>query len=564
MLGLADISSKPKNAETLLDIVLIEIQYCLTVLGIILVAWCTDASGESLKMRRLLRAKYPWIVTLDCKYKQINLVVGDYFKLKTRFINVVNNALEVVKWFNSHSRALGILKDKQRTKLPKVLALILPVLTRWTSHYLSVRRLLELEYFFRLLVLDQESRAVLILCAGAKAEQKRKAEEIMKIIEDSGFWSDLKIIRSHLEPLAIAANVTQSDFARLDVVLLTLANLFFTFSNPEIEATVRIGIHESLEKRWKKADQPVFLLAVVFNPYIRTRCFHPNSPFKLMRGLWPLVKKTFRRFFDQDPDSAFRQSFANYIAGVGSWSDEAMSLRELKELATAEKSHVNLVSLWREHDTGLDNGPNGIVKLAMRILSIVANSAGTERLFSKFGIVHTKHRNRMHHEQTRKIVLVKSDVEERHGRPAQTRNKRKFQDDESTSPHDDPDPFSSLTSNSVTTHSDSTTTGEPDQSTEEGIDEEPIPEFVDLIQGLVQEVDEVEAHGDDADEEPDPVPVDEPLTRAESLMLKHLFHYPTHSNQSPASLAFFREYWTHAETSLQVEVEFHDILHDNP
>ena len=80
---------------------------------------------------------------------QINLIVGDIFKLKGFFIAIIDDALEVVKWFNSHSQALGLLQSVQLHKLGKILALILPVLTRWTSHYLSVRRLIDLEVAFK-------------------------------------------------------------------------------------------------------------------------------------------------------------------------------------------------------------------------------------------------------------------------------------------------------------------------------------------------------------------------------------------------------------------------------
>ncbi|THU99525.1 hypothetical protein K435DRAFT_613004, partial [Dendrothele bispora CBS 962.96] len=66
LLNVTDISSKPKTAETLLDIVLKEIEHVQKVLLVFLVAWCTDCSGESAKMRRLLYAHFPWIVVLDC------------------------------------------------------------------------------------------------------------------------------------------------------------------------------------------------------------------------------------------------------------------------------------------------------------------------------------------------------------------------------------------------------------------------------------------------------------------------------------------------------------------
>ncbi|KIK76263.1 hypothetical protein PAXRUDRAFT_110784, partial [Paxillus rubicundulus Ve08.2h10] len=102
-----------------------------------IVAWCTDASGESAKMRCLLVQKMPHLVVVDCWAHQINLIVGDIFKIKHHFVQIINDTLEVVKWFNNHGQALGLLQDAQMAKFGQILALILPVLTRWTSHYLS-------------------------------------------------------------------------------------------------------------------------------------------------------------------------------------------------------------------------------------------------------------------------------------------------------------------------------------------------------------------------------------------------------------------------------------------
>ena len=71
MLNVSDISGEPKTAETLLDIVVKEIKYMVETLLLVVVAWCTDASGESAKMRRLLVRKYPWLVVLDCWGHQV-------------------------------------------------------------------------------------------------------------------------------------------------------------------------------------------------------------------------------------------------------------------------------------------------------------------------------------------------------------------------------------------------------------------------------------------------------------------------------------------------------------
>ena len=76
-------------------------------------------------------------------------------------------------------------------------------------------------------------------------------------------------IQKILEPLAIAANVAQASHTRLDHVLLMLGNLVRIFSqNLEFDEDLRLGVLASLEKRWKKADQDVFITAMFLNPFI--------------------------------------------------------------------------------------------------------------------------------------------------------------------------------------------------------------------------------------------------------------------------------------------------------
>lgn len=51
-----------------------------------------------------------------------------------------------------------------------------------------------------------------------------------------------------LEPLAIANNVTQACYTRLDHIGLTLGNLYRIYSTPSLEAPIRNHILGSLEK----------------------------------------------------------------------------------------------------------------------------------------------------------------------------------------------------------------------------------------------------------------------------------------------------------------------------
>ena len=87
-------------------------------------------------------------------------------------------------------------------------------------------------------------------------------------------------MKLNLEPLAIAANVTQAAFCRLDTVLLTFGFLVMQYeqTTDEADCTASKSIISSLEKRWMAADQDIFIATVIVNPFFRADPFarHPR------------------------------------------------------------------------------------------------------------------------------------------------------------------------------------------------------------------------------------------------------------------------------------------------
>lgn len=76
-----DASRERKTAENLLKLMLEVIETLKKEWGVELIAFTTDASGESRKARCLLRELMPHLITPDCYAHQVNLIVGDYFKV---------------------------------------------------------------------------------------------------------------------------------------------------------------------------------------------------------------------------------------------------------------------------------------------------------------------------------------------------------------------------------------------------------------------------------------------------------------------------------------------------
>lgn len=92
---------------------------------------------------------------------------------------------------------------------------------------------------------------------------------------------------------------------------------------------------------------------------------------------------------------------------------------------------IDLVALWqlmdRSDEGEVSSGRDGVVQLAIRLLSAIVNSAGCERVFSDFGITHTKRRNHLSPQTVHKSAVVKKSIREKHAANAglSSRNRKR-------------------------------------------------------------------------------------------------------------------------------------------
>jgi hypothetical protein len=185
-----DVSADAKSGDALLKLVVEDMEWSQNMFLFIIIALCSDNGGDARKMRRLLLALMPWLIIIVCWAHQINLIVGDYLGLRIDFLTCVPKALLVIKWMNNHSRALGLFRREQMQTFNKILSLILPVISRWTAHYLSLSRLLAVETPMKASWMKYGPQ--MIECAGPKDDVQEKAREIQAIVEDPQFWKWVK------------------------------------------------------------------------------------------------------------------------------------------------------------------------------------------------------------------------------------------------------------------------------------------------------------------------------------------------------------------------------------
>ncbi|THV00909.1 hypothetical protein K435DRAFT_656298, partial [Dendrothele bispora CBS 962.96] len=395
----------------------------------------------------------------------------------------------------------------------------------------------------------------------------------VKILSQESFWKDIKILRDLLKPFAIATNAAQSDHCQLNTILLLLGYLYHIHNNSRINARIHSAIHSSLEKRWKKVDQDVFILGVIFNPYIRKKAFKAGSPFRSTSELFALAAKVFKRFYNKSPDGIFRKAFSEYLAHAGMWSDERMSLEYFSNDAHERNTFVDVVSIWHEklmsENLNDVDGANGLVVLAMRIMSMVPNSASTERIFSRFGAVHTKAQNRMSAEKTRKIVVLRTHIDRKHRTAPNYKQKHNQARDEqdildATTPSNHTTEENNVENRLQTQLSNLTLHDDGLDDDSESIEDEdapltpnsfPVPTFNEIAQELMDAADEVENDADDSDSDSGDDIGDE-----KDRLIQNLFDYPSLSDPDSQTFLFMTEFWRRGEATLRAEVELHKIF----
>ncbi|KAI0082950.1 ribonuclease H-like domain-containing protein [Irpex rosettiformis] len=321
IVALEDNSADRKTGDNLLAMIYDKIQYTEHHFDVRIVSFVSDSGGESKKARRLLATKRPDLVVLPCYAHQTYLIVGDYFKCNADILAYASRAEQVISWLRSKTYVLAQLQIFQEHSNPGVLpkSVVRAVLTRWTSHFLAYRRLLFLRPYIMTMV-QQDSNASESQIITGSSSAKAKAVEIISYLNDDKFWSAVKQMELHLEPFAYATNITQSDKAQLDSVLLVFALLYNRFEHfPTTTVSDKIVVEticNSINTRWEASDQDVFIAAVILNPTHKTRPFRKCRWFSL--GLISvLMVRLYCRFFGNPTPPELLQEVAEYLQDKG-------------------------------------------------------------------------------------------------------------------------------------------------------------------------------------------------------------------------------------------------------
>ncbi|KAF8163867.1 ribonuclease H-like domain-containing protein, partial [Mycena galopus ATCC 62051] len=390
-------------------------------LGCIVISFLTDNDGGSKRGRILLGAARLWLLIFPCCAHQGQLILADYIRENDEAAVLIGELIDFVNWLNSHDKVRDIFDIKQQEACGKVLAYLLPNLTRWTTHLVAAIRFAFLKGPIRTAVLNQRDDIVKAQIGAETNARKRLALEEAaihhcNIVESNAWWDRLqKTVIPDLEHICYLTNIAQSDHVRPDQFLLALGGLFlhfhgFSTRSKPAERSLGKRMCKRIEKRFKELDQVAFVLTLILNPSEKLSRFGDKAPIDVL-SLAAEVTTLFERISSRPPQTprtpeeqkqfeaelkvtaqAIDTALMQYLAESGPF--ETWFFKDSPQRISYDKLHGNNpIPFWEMFKTNKAIAP--LATFALRLLHLVVNQAGLERWFSDFANKKNKKRNRL-------------------------------------------------------------------------------------------------------------------------------------------------------------------------
>lgn len=109
------------------------------------------------------------------------------------------------------------------------------------------------------------------------------------------------------------------------------------------DSVARDAIINSIEARWAKSDQEVFVATILVNPFYRTQPFVPLPCFNQAQ-IRVLFTRLYHRFYTAQPPAIFIQHTYDFLIGKGQFNDLDGQVKYELEVAAQEASFISFLS----------------------------------------------------------------------------------------------------------------------------------------------------------------------------------------------------------------------------
>ena len=346
------------------------------------VSLVTDNAANMKKAWVILTAKYPGLVVNGCAAQTVNLLVKDICKLDR-----LNDTLEQVKAITAFVRDRNALTKRfekiqysmyEEGDLEKIGPLVSVGATRWYTHHLCVRRVLDNKAVLRQLVETN-------LFAGIKETKAVKVKKVLfkSLITNDNFWAKLESAEKILRPTSKTLGIFESNKCCLSDIYGVFKSFLLDYGgDPEILSLV--------QDRWNFLHTESMDFAYFLDP--KTRAGEGFIGEDMLDNARLLPQFIVRKGFCDD-DAVIQAEYANFIADMKNLSAKTVEFIESNSALT----------YW--YTLGSSKYPI-LYKVAEIVFKVPTSQAASKRAWSIYDFILTKRRNELSPANVTKLVQL--------------------------------------------------------------------------------------------------------------------------------------------------------------
>jgi hypothetical protein len=363
VIEVADIGPERKTAEFCAAKAKEGIQKIEEKIGCKVIGVVTDNEPKMVKMRQILQEDIPGLFTYGCASHYLNLLGQKLTKE-----SVVARVVTVAKYFRNHHVPSAVLKEAGATKLQ------LPGATRWNSTVDT------LEAYVK-------NRPLLLMaCAQHEADFDTA---VVKIVQDTTHFQKCTTLLQTLKPVAVSLDRLQANSATVADACEEWINLS---ENLDLEAHLEL-IRESSDR----ALTGLHFAANTLDPRYRGE--------RLASAQNEAAQDFVRQMITDD------ETFDAFLE----WR---IKLTPVPPSLSSVCTKVNPLTWWKSLRLSTSNPAlQNLCDFAVKVVSLVASSAGIERVFSTLGAVQTTVRNRLGVQKATKLAVCYMNLRDRDNDP---------------------------------------------------------------------------------------------------------------------------------------------------
>jgi len=370
----------------------------------------TDNTSANKGAWEILKGRHPTMFFHGCVSHGLHLLVKDIFAAtKTKkaghleptypdgypfeeMLQLAVDCKDLVKFFNNHHAMKAKLKQMQHAE--KLTALALPAPTRWGTLQHCFQSILDSERIIYTIVGERN------FIVGSR-KQKEERQRLKDIVVKDDFVNNVKKALKILEPIDEQIVKFQSDAVPVSEVVTAFNQLPIKFA----EMTDRLTsaeikyLQELTAARYSLIYGDAHGIGYLLDP----RFIGEGLPADNRRALEDLlisIPENDATASTEERKMMLYDNLTKYvIAAVREKNEKTIRFKML------DNKRKTPLQYWQSDGTAWPE----LQKIALRVFSMSASTASSERNFSAFGFVHSKQRNCLDDASVEKLVFIKSN-----------------------------------------------------------------------------------------------------------------------------------------------------------